>query len=252
MKRILCACAAVAAFASVPAVFAVTYNYLPGVVHETDAFASFATTGEQMVGTGIHVEYADGSVYDGSWVKLATGYGGLTNNKIYLQAGNTSSLSYPWLLYNPTSLSIRSVSLDGQPGSTVFDVAFPFGAFGGFSYVGTLGTSTGKEFELRSLYAIYDGISITYSDAVAITGADPLGDVFRRMKIEFAANRLLGPQGFIEFNQDTDNLAFGSRLAPVKDSPSTVPDGGPTLSLFGAGVLGLAAFARRRASYRAG
>lgn len=227
-----------------PPVHAITLNYESGVVHETSGFASFSTTGAEMAGMGVHVEYADGGTYDTVWQQFGVGSGGVNNSNFFIQAGQTGTSGYPWALFNPTARSIRSISLDGQPGNTVFDVSFPFGEFAGFGFIGTAGTSSGREFDLRSLYAIYDGLTVTYSDAVALTGADPVGDIFRRMTIEFASDRLLGSQGYLEFAQDTDSLAFGSVLVPV--APSSVPDGGLTLAMLSAGLVGLAAIARRR------
>ena len=80
--------------------------------------------------------------------------------------------------------------------------------------------------------------------AGALTGSAAVGDVFRRMTIDFTTGRLLGPGGLIEFRQDTDSLAFGSVLAPV--APPSVPEGGGTLAMFCAGLVGLGAWARRR------
>jgi len=226
------------------AAHAITINYEAGVVHETGGFAAFSTTGAEMAGMGVHVVYADGGTYDATWQQFGVGSGGINNSNFYIQAGQTGTSSYAWALFNPTARSIRSVSLDGQPGNTVFDGSFPFGEFAGFGFVGTTGTSGGREFDLRSLYAIYDGLSVTYSDAVALTGADPVGDIFRRMTIEFASDRLLGSQGYLEFGQDTDSLAFGSVLAPV--APSSVPERGVTLAMLCAGLAGITAIKRRR------
>ncbi len=244
------------------AVHAVTYNYTLGVVHSTDAFASFGTTGSTMTGMGVQVLFSDGSTANATWQSLGTGFGGVQaagGNPFTLTASNTSnpSSSAPWLLFNAsTSHSIVSVSLDGQPGSTVFDVSFPFGQFAGINFVGTAGTAAGLEFSLATpsgipIYGIYEGISITYGDAVALTGAAPVGDVFRRMTIQFAPNRLLAPGALIEFAQDTDNVAFGSVLAPVTPN-SSVPDAGGTLALFFAGLAGLTALRWKFRAWRLG
>jgi len=248
MKRILCALAAAGAFAPFTAVQAITYNYDAGILHETSAFASFNTTGAEMVGTGVHVEYSDGSAYDTSLLLFSAGNGRVDTPNLFLNIGNTGTTAFTWLLSNPSAtLGIRSVSLDGQPGNTVFDVSFPFGVFAGFGFVGTPGTAGGREFNLGSVYrTLYDGITITYSDAVALTGTAPVGDVFRRMKIEFSPTTLLGPRALIEFNQDTDSLAFGSVLAPA--TGAAVPESGPTITLLTVGLAGLVACARRRAA----
>ena len=246
MKKSLIALALAGTFFPFAPVQALTFSYEPGVVHETDAFASFGTTGADMGGTGVHVEYSDGSTHDAIWQSLGAGFGGAIDSAVYITAGATGLAGYPWILYNPAAaLAIRSVSLDGQPGNTLFDVSFPFGVFAGSGFVGTTGTSGGAEFDLSGTYrTFYDGISITYSDAVALEGAAPVGDIFRRMKIEFAPTRLLASGALIEFRQDTDSLAFGSVLAPV--APSSVPDGGATLSMLCAGLALLIACGRRR------
>lgn len=244
MNKVLCSLALAAAFAACTAVYAVSYNYDPGVIHETDAFASFSTTGAEMAGMGVHVEYVDGGTHNATLQFLSAGNGRVNDGSLFLNIGNTGNNSYAWLLQNSASRAIHSVSFDGQPGNAVFDVSFPFGQFAGFSFVGTPGTSTGREFDLHSIYQIYSGVTVTYSDAVALVGADPVGDVFRRMTVEFALNRPLGAQSLIEFRQDTDTLAFGSVLIPVQ--PASVPEGGPTIAMLCAGLAGLAATARRR------
>ncbi|HEX2860463.1 MAG TPA: hypothetical protein VHN79_02440 [Lacunisphaera sp.] len=247
MNKFIRILAAAGAFASLTLLHAVTYVYNPGVVHETDAFADFNTTGAEMAGMGIHVRFSDGTSYDGTWQTMGATSGGLTGAGIpvHLVAGGTGSSAFSWLLFNPTStLWISSVSLDGQPGNTVFDVGFPFGQFAGFNFVGTAGTSGGSELQLGSLYGIYEGMTVTFSDAVALAGADPVGDVFRRLTIDFAPDRMLAPQALLEFRQDTDTIAFGSVLKPVE--PTAVPEGGATASMIGAGLVGLLAYRRRR------
>jgi hypothetical protein len=250
MKRFIRILAVVGALVPQTMLHAVTYIYDPGVVHETDAFAAFNTTGAEMAGMGVNVQFSDGTSYQGSWQQMGAAFGGITGAgiPIHLVAGSTGTNAFSWLLFNPTLTQwISSISLDGQPGNTVFDVSFPFGQFAGFNFVGTAGTSGGSEFQLSNLYGIYEGLTVTFSDAVALAGADPVGDVFRRLTIDFAPDRMLAPQALLEFKQDTDTLAFGSVLAPVApvDSPS-VPDGGAMVSMVGAGLMGLLPFARRR------
>ena len=247
MKKLLFALATAAGASAPGTAHAITYNYLAGVVHETDAFASFNTTGAQMTGVGVSVLYSDGSTSTASWQAFNATFGGVNTSGIpfFLQTGNTSSTAYPWTFANNhATLSVRSLSLDGQPGNTVFDTGGAFGAFVGFSFVGTPGTSTGLDFDLHSSYrTLYDGATITYSDAVALAGDAPVGDIFRRLTIEFASDRLLGPNRIIQFRQDTDSLAFGSVLAPVS---ANVPEGGATALMLGAGLVGLMACARSR------
>lgn len=248
MKRLLCTLALAGALAHSTAVYAMTFDYQAGVVHETDAFASYATTGADMAGMGVHVVYTDGTVYDATWQKLSTGFGGVltdVNRPFQVTAGNTGDGTYSWMLYNASQTNfIRSISFDGQPGNTVFDVSFPFGAWAGFNFVGTPGTSTGRELDLASVYRnLYDGIAITYSDAVALAGAEPVGDVFRRMTIDFSPRVPL--YSIIEFQQDTDSLAFGSVLAPVASASNSVPERGATILLFIAALVLLMTAKRR-------
>ncbi|HWA28905.1 MAG TPA: hypothetical protein VG734_24855 [Lacunisphaera sp.] len=213
---------------------AISFIYDPGILHETSAFASFNTTGAEMAGMGVHVEYVDGSTHDATLQLLSAGNGRVNDSSLFLQIGNTGTTAFAWLIGNSASVAMRSISFDGQPGNTVFDVSFPFGEFAGFSFVGTPGTSTGRELELSSLYGIYDGLTVTYSDAVALTGAAAVGDVFRRMTIDFSTGRMLASGGAIEFRQDTDSLAFGSVLAPA-----SVSEHGATLVLLCGGLMAL-------------
>jgi len=242
MKTTLRILATAAVLLPLTGAFATSYVYDPGVLHETTAFASFSTTGAEMAGMGVHIDYVDGSTHDATLQFLSAGNGRVDDGSLFLNIGNTGNNSYAWLLSNSSALGIRSISFDGQPGNTVFDVSFPFGNFAGFSFVGTPGTSTGRELDLNSLYNIYSGMTVTYSDAVALVGSPAVGDVFRRMTIDFSTGRVLGSGALIEFRQDTDSLEFGAVLAPA-----SVPEGGATAAMLCAGLAGLALTARRRA-----
>ena len=88
MKKVLISLALAGAFAPFSPVHALTYNYEVGVVQQTDAFASFGTTGAEMAGMGVHVEYSDGSTYNATWQAFGVGSGGVNNSDFFLLAGH--------------------------------------------------------------------------------------------------------------------------------------------------------------------
>lgn len=251
MKRIH----AILAFASLaglaPMASAITYQFTfeHTVVHETNAFASFATTGGQMGGMAVQVDFTDGTVSNATWAASSATFGAAVAPGLFrVQAGNVSSTTgYPWTFENLSSKTVKSVSFDGQPAGAVFDNDYEFSTWQGSSYVGTPGTSTGVGFLADEAFGFGRllSFSITYSDPVALQGAPPAGDIFRRMKIEFLDARPFTPGMYVAWRQDVDNLAFDSVLAPVTPPTNGVPDGGWTFALLGAGMAALAGVAGR-------
>jgi hypothetical protein len=201
-------------------------------------------------GSVVTAHFADGSsetrVWSGSGVS-GTGWA----LSITL---NINTLTAPWQLSNTRMangqpLAITSIDMDAGPGSSVFDRTNPSPGTPG-SNIGTdltqinrNGGLGGNNFDMR----------VTYSDIVQDDGNPPVGDLYRRMTIEFGSlmggvftpggftsvntlpASIVNPNGALNFFQDTD---------PVQTIRS-IPEP-TTLALFGVGTVGLAGWRLRR------
>ncbi len=198
---------------------AVTLVYQPGTTNVTTALTGFSTTGAMMDGMVVTAFFTGGGSQSLNWADTGASSGGVTGTGWGLsQSGDT--FSFNWTLYGS---GIDRIQIDAGPGNTVFDVL-------GDAYY-TDGSALGNPFTLTSFYG--GNITATYKDLVALTGFAPLGDLYRSLDIDFAADF----DGTITFLADTDNLQFAGDIKPV-------PEPG-TLLLLGSSLIGIAGLGRK-------
>jgi hypothetical protein len=120
--------------------------------------------------------------------------------------------------------SIVGFGFNGAPAGVVFDKSFQ-----GY---GTPDSANGRDF----LFNPDRPATILYTDIVAITGQQPLGDVFASLQVEMG-NSPLGAGQSALFIQDTDS---------VVGTMNRVPEAGSTAILLGLSMLGLFSIPRRK------
>ena len=226
----LAVCIASVVTSSVSAV-TLSVSYDAGVLNTTTAIPGGTTNGAQMAGMSVTAFFSGGTSQTGTWLATGPIAGGVTGvGWSLIESGDTFLTS--WTLNNTGGMPLTRLLIDAGPGNTVFDTI----AVG--SVFGTAGSNNGFSFSVISISAPdqNDVITATYRDAIALGGAAPAGDLFRRLDINFVNGLSAGSN--VVFRADTDNIT--GDLRPVR----SVPDAMSTL--FGlALVSGLMASAKR-------
>jgi len=189
------------------------------------AVANFATTGALMSGMEVTLDFMDGSSETATWTTTGPAAGAA--------AGSGWSLSLDGDSFSETwqadfgDLVVLSMTLDGRPGLTLFDLAFGDDA-------GTPGSEAGADF--ASDLPDDAAIVATYSRQVAVNGVAPVGDLWSVLTVDFSGLFAGQPFGEFGFALDTDNDA--RRLTNIAAPAS--------LALFGTALLCLAGLGWRR------
>jgi hypothetical protein len=208
----------------------VTLQQVNGTRNETDALTGFATTGADMDLMSVTANFSGGGSETLAWADIDSDSGGVSGTGWALRAdGDTFALG-AWALTS-SGASISSIFIDGGPGNTIFDRTF-----GGSS--GTAGSGFGRDFAVVSGGDPFD-ITVTYSDIIGLTGVAPVGDLFRKLTIDFTTRGIAFVDSRLVYSQDTDNADTGG------DGINPVPEPA-TLVLCGFGIVGVVGGFRHR------
>ncbi len=116
------------------------------------------------------------------------------------QDGDTSAQH--WTLINDTGKNLRSVTIDGMPGATIFDMTNP--------NPGTTGSANGRTFTPAAGGALRLDMIVTYRDRVRLlTASSAVGDLYRKLEIAFTKKGPFKSGGRLKFFADTDRIEIG-------------------------------------------
>lgn len=160
-------------------------------------------------------------------------------------ASPSSGQNGPWYLYLSTYANIDYLILEGGAnyGGVLFDRSCSNNSastanctsFG----TGTSGSSLGDDYDFtgNSYSTAFNGVTASYTNAVGLGAAAPVGDIFAKVTINFT--------GFSGNGPDLDNSPINFFMDTDKGNFASVAEPG-TLSLVTAGLIGLVGVARRR------
>lgn len=208
----------------------VDVNLDPAKITEIPGIDPYTMTGAEMDGMVVIAEFSDGFAEAQLWEDIDPYSGGVFGSGWSLtESGDT--FGGLWTLTRDDTYQNRELTriwIDALTGGTVFDTSFGIGFGGEF---GTEGSALGWTFDVQSAPCNLK-IEVTYSDMVSLNAQEPVGDIFRYLKISFT-----NPGGF----------AAGDTLTFIADTDKVVPEPS-TLLLLGAGLIGV--FALRRKGFR--
>lgn len=219
--------------------FGLTITYEDGVINETDGLKNYKTYGDTMDGMTVTAVFTDGRSETVLWRDAGTQSGGAFADDWYaFESGDTFYYGL-WSISNQGEAGISEILFDGGTGDTVFDILYQ--TPDGRHEAGTLDSAYGWPFEIRSASGELD-IAVTYFDLVGLTDTEPVGDLYRRMKITFLNEGGFRSGNYLSFVTDTDNLKYPGDIKPIPHSPEPA-----AYLLLGLGLMGIA-FIRRRGS----
>lgn len=184
----------------------VSYAFNTGTTNFTTAISNFQTTGSMMDGMKLTAYFGDGSNEQATWGDDAVSGpdAGRAVGTNWQVRENGDTFGGAWEIQNRTGKSLTKLTIDAGVGDTVFDIDF-----GGME--GTTGSALGLDFDITDTGT---GLNIlaTYSDRIALTGNNPVGDLWRFLQLEFLNNGGLASGSTLFWTQDTDNLKFSGDL----------------------------------------
>jgi len=189
-----------------------------------------------MVGMEVVAYFDDSSSESATWAATGVDSGAASGTGWSLsEAGDTWDSN--WTLSNSSTKGIASLRIDAGLGDTAFDTYFN-------DLFGTTNSARGKDFAVTGgLVQAYGELDIlaTYKDLVALTGNPPVGDLYRRLKIDFTNSAFASGSSNLTFVADTDNFEFAGDLQVVPE-PSTLL----VWSLLASLGIGCGAYRRKR------
>lgn len=225
----LAALLALAILAPMASAGTVTVLFDPGTTNVTTALTGFATDGAMMDGMAVTAVFGSGAMETAFWADTGATSGAASGTGWALsESGDT--FGGDWVLTNTAALGIQKILIDAGVGDTVFDRNFS---------PSTAGSASGLTFTLVSDTGDHD-VTATYSDLVALSGFSPVGDLYRRLQIEFTNGTFDSTNTYV-FHADTDNLNLPGDLSTAVPLPAPLWLGFTML-----GGLGLVRRIRRR------
>ncbi len=172
------------------------------------ALTGFSTTGSDMDGMEVTVNFQNGTSSTAIWSTISSGIGAASTGGWTLsESGNT--FGGLWTFSNNTGSTISSLFINAIAGKTVFDIDPRLDD--AFS---TAGSADGISF------AVDNGVAPTsfqYGNIVNLAGNAPVGDLYAELNLFWKSGFASGSS--LQFVADTDN----ARFVIDSTSPKSVP-----------------------------
>lgn len=239
-----------------------TVTYTTGTQYDVAGLGNHVATGASMAGMQVTYTTTLGQIETLTWGALGnTGNCGVQSSSFrlfydcmadtYAPSGSYSMyLNFDGRDSNGSNIgnALLSVRLNGAPARTVFDCAWTGSACqqsGGNAAtgVGTPGSDKGWSAEPYFAYG-----NFTYTNAVGIGGASPIGDLYEQLTLDLLGSGF-GANGYdtYYFRLDTDHTDPNSPIpSPWTSTPPTTVPEPSTYALMASGLAVIFGIARRR------
>jgi hypothetical protein len=206
------------------------------------ALTGFQTDGNEMVGMAVTAAFTT-FTETLAWAATGANSGGVSGTGWSISVVGDTFNANAWSVQFDGGLLLTSLAFDGPSGLTVFDRTEP--------NQGTPGSAQGRDYSDNLPTSII--ANVTYSNAVGVGGATPVGDLWNNLLIDYSASLGGGvggaatfsssctdcppPMISFEFSQDTDTVA----VVPIPAAAW----------LFGSALVGMSGLARRKKATKA-